>query len=77
MTTKKMTIKEIVDTIPARLGLDANQIDLSTPEKAEDFLRDPDFQIFAQTTTGQKKQNRGQSVSCQIGNLMNNVERMH
>ena len=42
-----MTIKEIVDTIPARLGLDASQIDLSTPEKAYEFLRDSDFQVFA------------------------------
>ena len=50
MKKQKMTIKEIVDTIPARLGLDASQLDLSTPEKAEDFLRDPDFQIFAQTS---------------------------
>ena len=47
MKTQKMTIKEIVDTIPARLGLDANEIDLSTPEKAYEFLRDSDFQVFA------------------------------
>ncbi len=47
MTTQKMTIKEIVDTIPARLGLDASQLDLSTPEKAYDFLVDSSFQIFA------------------------------
>lgn len=45
-----MTIKEIVDTIPARLGLEAGQIDLSTPEKAYDFLTDSDFQIFAQSS---------------------------
>lgn len=48
MTTKKMTIKEIVDTIPARLGLDASQLDLSTPKKAYNFIVDSEFQIFAQ-----------------------------
>lgn len=47
MKKQKMTIKEIVDTIPARLGLDASQLDLSTPEKAYDFLTDSSFQIFA------------------------------
>ena len=50
MKTQKMTIKEIVDTIPARLGLDANQIDLSTPKKAYEFLKDSNFQIFAQSS---------------------------
>lgn len=48
MKKQKMTIKEIVDTIPARLGLDASQLDLSTPEKAYDFLTDSEFQIFSQ-----------------------------
>ena len=50
MKTQKMTIKEIVDTIPARLGLDASQIDLSTPKKAYEFLKDSSFQIFAQSS---------------------------
>lgn len=49
MKTQKMTVKEIVNTIPARLGLNENQLDLSTPEKAYEFLRDPEFQIFAQS----------------------------
>lgn len=48
MKTTRMTIKEIVDTIPARLGLDASQIDLSTPKKAYNFIVDSEFQIFAQ-----------------------------
>jgi hypothetical protein len=49
MKTQQMTVKEIVNTIPARLGLNENQLDLSTPEKAYEFLRDTDFQIFAQS----------------------------
>ena len=41
------TIKEIIDTIPARLGLTKEQVDLSTPEKAYEFLTDSNYQIFA------------------------------
>ena len=50
MKTTRMTIKEIVDTIPARLGLNADQLDLSTPQKAYDFLVNQEIQIFAKTS---------------------------
>ena len=50
MKTTRMTIKEIVDTIPARLGLNAGQLDLSTPQKAYDFLTNQEFQIFAKAS---------------------------
>lgn len=50
MKTTRMTIKEIVDTIPARLGLNADQLDLSTPQKVYDFLTNQEFQIFAKAS---------------------------
>jgi len=39
----KTTVTELVKSIPERLGLD---LDLSTPQKAYDFLNDKDFPIF-------------------------------
>lgn len=39
----KKTVTELVKSIPERLGLD---LDLSTPQKAYDFLNDKDFPIF-------------------------------
>lgn len=61
--TKTMTLKEIIETIPARLGLTAEQLDLSTPQKAFEFLADEDNQIFAKSAGEQDAWGNGNCSS--------------
>ena len=48
MKKQEITVKEIIDSIPAKFGLDATQLDLSTPEKAYNFLTDSNSPLFTQ-----------------------------
>ena len=47
MKKTTMTIKKIVESFPARLGIDPSTVDLSTPENALDFLNGEACQTFA------------------------------
>lgn len=74
MKTTKMTIKEIVDTIPARLGISPEQLDLSTPQKAFDFLTNEDFQIFARSANNV---NIWDGENCSMVHLETGYKSMH